>query len=349
MSAKSDLYEAYESVAVSTRIRLARNFKDYPFPARLLSDPHAEEQASEIIRLVSGELTSLEEFSFYEMRTLPEEIGAFLIERNLISRDLLKHAGISAALISKDESISVMINEEDHIRAQYFMKGFDLKRAYERVSGIDDIISDSLPFAYDPELGYLTACPTNLGTGMRASVMLFLPAIARRNRMRKILSVLTRLGLTVRGASGEGSGAEGDLFQVSNEVTLGLTEEEVLSGVEQAVDILVETEILERGRMKAEEGEALRDRVCRSYGALLYCRLLEEEECVNRIADLKLGVTLGYFKDAAAHTLEKLDALVADVRPANIERMSGVPLGKQERDAFRAEFVSEAVRSLELL
>lgn len=341
----------YESVAVSTRIRLARNFKDYPFPGRLLKDTHAAEQASEIIRLITAELTSMEEFHLFEMADIPAETAAFLIERYLISRDLLRHRMISAALVSLDQTISVMINEEDHIREQYFMKGFDLKRAYERIAGIDDIISDSIPFAYDRELGYLTACPSNLGTGLRASVMLFLPALARRGLMKKLIPTLTRLGLTVRGVFGEGSGADGDLFQISNEVTLGLSEEEVLFGVEQAVSVIVEAELLERERMMAEEGMALKDRLRRSLGILLSCCLLDEKELARRIADVKLGVALGFFGAEAGQDrrLETLDNIAMELRPAGMDRLAKRKLTEEEGLSFRAEYVRKKISSLHFI
>ncbi len=349
----------YESVAISSRIRLARNFKDFPFPGKLLRDPHAEEQASEMIRLLAGELTSMEDFKLYVMSETSNEEAALLEERHLISRDLIKHRSISAALISTDESISVMINEEDHIREQYFIRGFDLMRAYERISGIDDTISDSIPFAYDGELGYLTACPTNLGTGLRASVMLFLPACVRRDKMRRFVPVLTRLGLTVRGAYGEGSGAFGDLFQISNEVTLGFPEEDILSMVQRAVETIVEAEFRERARMKVEGGLALKDSVFRSLGILSTAKLLSERELLQRLSDVKLGVVLGYFKEAEDakkgkrgfhdSRLARLDALAVSARDAALSRRMQTKEEGKETDAFRAEYVSSEIGRIELI
>ncbi len=348
---KTSFSADYESVALSSRIRLARNFQDYPFPNRLIKDSHAVEQASEIISLISAELNAVEEFTLYEMDAISEEQAEFLTERHLISRDLMRNKKISAALISHDESISVMLNEEDHVREQYFMKGFDLQRAFERISGIDEIISDSVPFAYDSELGYLTACPTNLGTGLRASVMLFLPALSRRGRMKQLISTLTRLDLTVRGAFGEGSGAEGNLYQVSNEVTLGKTEGELLSGVESAVDIIVEAELLERARMKAEEGVALKDKIMRSLGVLTNCCLLEEKEFTHRMSDLKLGVALGYFGTVEGRDdrMSDLDELAVSMRPAGIQRLHGAPLSEGEESACRADFVRRAIKQMQLI
>ncbi len=345
--------QRFESVAVSTRIRLARNFKDYPFPGKLLCDPHAEEQASEIIRLISAELKALDTFELYEMGAVSDETAAFLTERRLISRDLMKHRAIAAALVSRDESISVMINEEDHIRAQYFMHGFDLRKAYERVSGIDDVISESVPFAFDEELGYLTACPTNLGTGLRASVMLFLPALSRRGLVKQLLPHLNRLGLTVRGEFGEGSAAQGEHYQISNEVTLGLSEEDILAVVERAVSVVVETEQRERARMRAEGGAELKDKIYRSYGVLTNCLRLDDAELFRRIADLKFGVALGFFDggeedEGRARRMGELDALLVAMRPANIDRLRGETSDAEGQNAYRAEYVSKALRGMEL-
>ena len=345
------MLNSFESVAVSTRIRLARNFKDYPFPARLLRDRHAEEQAHEIVRLIAAELGEIEDFSLYEMRSVSEERAAFLAERYLISRDLMRNRVISAALVSHDESISVMLNEEDHVREQYFTQGFELQKAYERIAGVDDAISESIPFAFDETFGYLTACPTNLGTGLRASVMLFLPALARRGLMRSVMPQLTRLGLTARGAFGEGSGAVGDLFQVSNEVTLGISEEEILSVVEQAVGYVVEMELLERTRMKSEEGVRLQDGVCRSLGILQTCRLLGEREFMRRVADVKLGIALGFFatEEGGEERMRELDDLAMSMRPANINRLNGAPLDARGQDRYRAEYTGSVVRAMQLM
>ena len=331
----SAVRESFESVAVSTRMRLARNFADYPFPGRLLQDAHAEEQAMEIVRLVAAALSDVDQFALYELKNLPAERMALLQERNLISRDLIRNRRISAALISSDEIISVMVNEEDHVREQYFMHGFDLARAWERITGLDDAISDTVPFAFDEQFGYLTACPTNLGRGRMA---------------KEVIPELMRLGLTARGAYGEGSGAEGDFFQVSNEVTLGVSEEEILSIVGEAVNAVVETELLERARMKAEGGLALKDKLCRAYGVLTNCRLLEEHEFLRRLSDVKTGLALGHFtyEGEDDEWMRELDELAAALRPASINRLNGAPLDKEGQDAWRAEYAGKAIRAMQI-
>ncbi len=345
-----DVLESYESVVASTRTRLARNFADYPFPNILLRDAHAEEQAGEIVSIVSAELKRMDAFRLYEMSNVSEETAALLQEKNLISRDLIANSPISAAIISEDESISVMVNEEDHLRVQYFMKGLDLNKAFERVSGIDDIISDTIPFAYDSEYGYLTACPTNLGTGLRASVMLFLPALSRRGVMKKTAPALSRGGLTVRGAAGEGSGTEGDFFQVSNEMTLGLSEEDILYRVQRAVETLTELEIRERMCMKAEGGISLFDEIGRSYGILLGCKKITAQELALRVADIKLGLALGYIEGErdGEKLIGELDDFMVRMRPANLKRLSGIKLDGEERDAYRAKEAAEAVKAMNL-
>lgn len=332
---------AFENIAVSTRVRLARNFADYPFPNRFRD----EESSVEIARVLYQELNRVEKMNLYCMNSLSAEQTELLKERNLISQDLIDNRAFSSALISRDEKISVMVNEEDHIREQYFLNGFDLRSAYERIAGIDDIISETIPFAYDEELGYLTACPTNLGTGLRASVMLFLPALARRDKMRFIVPLLKRKGLTVRGAFGEGSGAEGDMYQISNEVTLGFSEAEILDAVETAVTYVAVEELKERARMCIEGGIEFTDKILRAFGLLSNCMTINTKEFMQLMADVKLGVACGVLDGS----MQQLDALLIDMRPANIDRLNGSPLTPRERDIYRAEYVGTALRGMELL
>ena len=333
--------QTYENVAVSTRMRLARNFADYPFPNRLKD----EETAHEMVRILYGELKKVESFVLYEMNSVTEEKAEFLKERNLISQDLWSNRKYSAALVSGDESISVMINEEDHIREQYFIRGYDLRRAYERISGIDDIISEIIPFAYDETLGYLTACPTNIGTGLRASVMLFLPALVRCDKMRSVAHELKQMGLTVRGAFGEGSGSEGYMYQISNEVTLGMSELRILEIVEKAVAAVVAKEFLYREQLVKELGLDLTDSVLRAYGILCNCMKLNAQEFMKLMTEVKLGVVLGILEGDMA----SLDSLIVDLRPANINRLNGAALISEECDIFRAKYVGKELRSMALL
>ena len=233
-----------KTCAVSTRIRLARNLAGYPFPSKLTS----EKQAKEIIRKVSLGLNRVDEFKLYYLDTTDEEEAEMLVENHLISPVLLNNKHVAGALINRENNVSVMINEEDHLREQCIVKGFDLRLAYDTMSEIDSTISKSLKFAYDEQLGYLTACPTNLGTGLRASVMMFLPALTINGKMNKVITSVSRLGLTVRVTYGEGTKAQGYTFQISNEITLGVKEEEILEQVDLVVRKVAEMEGEERQR-----------------------------------------------------------------------------------------------------
>lgn len=330
---------------VSTRIRLARNIEGYPFPSHLKD----EKQAREIIRLVTSGLSRLEgfksdQFNVYYMHGISEEEAQILKENHLISPNLIKNSRISAAIINTDESVSVMINEEDHLREQCILKGFELEKAYDTMSKIDSRISNSMKFAYDEQFGYLTACPTNLGTGLRASVMTFLPALTINGVMPKIYRSISRLGLTVRGVYGEGSEAEGYMYQISNEVTLGVTEEEILKQVGDVVKKVAELEDAERLNLrKSSSAIDVRDNCMRAYGILTNCYKLTTSELIKLSANVKLGACLGYIdiKDVSG-----IDDLVVKMRPANITAAASRQLTPVERDIYRAEYVSKHLKQI---
>lgn len=325
---------------VSSRIRLARNLNGLPFPARLKSD----RQAKEIIRSVSAAVNKVDEFRLYYMDGISEDEAINLVENRLISPALLSTPSRSAALINEKGDISIMINEEDHLREQCISSGLSLRSAYERMSEKDGLIARSIPFAYDEQLGYLTACPTNLGTGLRASVMLFLPALDLGGVMPDVIKSVTRLGLTVRGAYGEGTKAKGYIYQISNEVTLGVTEEAVLSQVENLVNKIVEMEAAERRQLQGcEASVVVKDRCLRAYGLLTNCALLSHEELDDLCADLKLGVCLGYLK---CDDIEAIDALTLKMKPSNVNVLTGRVLDERELDIYRAQQVAAKIKNL---
>lgn len=325
---------------ISSRIRLARNLNGLPFPARLKSD----RQAKEIIRSVSAAVNKVDEFRLMYMDGITEDEALNLVENRLISPALLSAPSRSAVLINEKGDLSIMINEEDHLREQCICGGLSLRAAYEKLSQKDSLIARSIPFAYDEQLGYLTACPTNLGTGLRASVMLFLPALEIGGVMPDVIKSVTRLGLTVRGAYGEGTQAKGYNYQVSNEVTLGVDEEKILSQVESVVSKIVEMEAAERQRLiGCEAAVALKDRCLRAYGILTNCALMTHGELDGLCADLKLGACLGYLKidDIAA-----VDELTLKMKPSNLNVLSGRVLEERERDVYCAMQVSNKIKNL---
>ena len=328
-----------DTIVISTRIRLARNLTGYPFPEKL-----TEELADKIIQSVRYELNRLDEFNEYNIGEIQEEKATLLQEKHLISPALIRRKEMAAAFISSDEDISVMVNEEDHLREQYIIKGFELVKAYERIAGIDESIGQSLPFAYDERLGYLTACPSNLGTGMRASVMLFLPGLTKYDTLQELLPKLKAGGMTVRGVFGEGSTAEGYLYQVSNERTLGVSEKEILRLTEYWVTELCSLEHRARERMLKEEGLALRDTCLRSFGILTNCALLPEKEFEKEIMKIRLGLALGFFK---TNDIFAFNRFVEYMRPASFT-LENCPKGADEltKNTIRAEVTQNVLREL---
>ena len=258
-----------DSIVTSTRIRLARNIATYPFPAKL-----NKKQAEEIVRSVRYELNHLQHFTTYDIDELGDDEATLLQERHLISPALIHNRAISVAFITENKEISVMVNEEDHLREQFITRGLRLNEAYEGLGKIDDALDKALTFAYDKKFGYLTACPSNLGTGMRASVQMFLPGIAKYNYFEVLMPTLKANGMTVRGVYGEGSAAEGYEYQVSNQKTLGVSEQEILVETQEIVKCVCEREVALRDRMLREEGLALRDSCMRAYGLLTNSVLL---------------------------------------------------------------------------
>ncbi len=329
-----------EGTVVSTRVRLARNLEGYPFPSRLKS----ETQAKEIIRLVSSGLSRLDEFRLYYIDKLTDEQAVCMMENHLISPKLIENKGRSAVLINGEENVSVMINEEDHLREQCIVKGLDLKLAYDTMSEIDSCIAGSMNFAYDDRFGFLTACPTNLGTGLRASVMLFLPAITVNGKLARVLRNISSLGLTARGVYGEGSEAEGYMYQISNEVTLGVTEEEILTEVGDVVEKICRLEEIERESLKTGASALdIRDECMRAYGVLTNCAKISAREFVTLSSRVKLGACLGYIdiRDVSA-----IDELAVKLSPANITASAEQRLTATERDVYRAQYCAKALKKM---
>lgn len=328
-----------DATVISTRIRLARNVDGLPFPHKL-----KRADALNIIDGVTRALAPLDRFVRYDMSGISQLDGAILQEKHLISPDLLTDSPFGAALISADETVSVMVNEEDHIREQVIMSGLALDNAYDRINGIDDVLSKSIKLAYSPRFGYLTACATNLGTGMRASVMMFLPALTINGVMPRIMKSVARLGLTVRGIYGEGSAAEGYTYQISNEVTLGVTETEILRGVEEVVLKICKLEETERERLATGVSALdIQDECLRSYGILLNCAKLTTEELIRLAANVKLGAALGYIKNG---NVANIDELVVKMRPSNIMEAAAKKLTPLERDVYRAQYTGKFLRKI---
>ncbi|HBL41611.1 MAG TPA: protein arginine kinase [Ruminococcaceae bacterium] len=321
-------------VVVSTRVRLARNLEEYPFPAKL--DSAGKKQINNLVKDALLGNTE-DELSFIEMESLSRAQTISLAERHLISPEFTGSGVGHALLLSDDESVSIMLCEEDHIRIQVMEAGLALDSAYERADRIDNVLSARLPLAFDERIGYLTQCPTNLGTAMRASVMLHLPALGRSGQIAKISATVSKLGLIIRGCYGEGSSPNGDLYQLSNQVTLGISEKTAIDNLKSITQQLVSQELAMRERML--NNPVWEDKVYRSLGILKSARLLSCEEFMNLASLVRMGAAQGIFDIPT----EKIGELFVDMQPATINAREGKNLEASQRDAIRAKAVREAL------
>ena len=319
-------------VVISTRIRLARNLKQYPFPARL--DTKSRLAVNEVIRKAVPASAGLR---YIEMKTLTQAQIVAFAEKHVISPEFASSADGRALLLSADGELSVMLNEEDHIRLQVMLPGLALEQAYDTADKLDTAINEQVEYAFDERLGYLTQCPTNLGTGMRASVMLHLPALAATNRIGALGSTVSKLGLTIRGAYGEGTAPMGDLYQVSNQVTLGISEKAAMENLKTIVLQIAAQERAARTEMlKTTETQ---DLVYRAYGILKSARLLDTREFMELISRVRFGAVGGLLPlDAKVP-----NALMIAMQPANLNARAGKNLSARERDELRAKLVREAL------
>ena len=325
-------------IVVSSRIRLARNIADLPFPHKLEG-----EQAFGFMKKISDLLQESGNFKAYLMSQMSDVQKRAFVEKHLISLDLTKKNKHGAVIVSDDESISVMLNEEDHIREQSIVKGFDLALAFEKIKKVDQKIIANVPLAYDDTLGFLTSCPTNVGTGMRASVMMFLPSLTKTGKINSLIKALDQKRMTVRGIYGEGSESEGYLYQVSNKISLGFSEEDIIANVSRAVEQICNLEMAESKAIFESNKIAITDKIMRSKGILTNAYVLSTKEFFERFADVKLGVTLGILN---CKDVSKLDDFLVGVLPANLMLNRGSAMNETERDLFRAAYTRENLNKI---
>lgn len=274
-------------------------------------------------------------FQFINMQQMSEEEAVSLVERHIVSPEFASDRQGRYLLLTADETVGIMINEEDHIRIQVMSQGLELAGVYDMADKIDTLLDHALGFAFDEKLGYLTQCPTNLGTGMRASLMLHLPALQHSKAIGRIAGNLAKLGLTLRGTYGEGTEPKGALYQLSNQVTLGLSEKAAIDNLQNIAMQLVTQERSARQAL-AQNVETL-DMISRSRGILKSARLLSNEECIKLLSNVRLGITLGEIKDV---TLDTVNELMTDLQPATLMKKEGRRLPPEQRDALRARIVN---------
>jgi protein arginine kinase len=329
-----------EDIAISSRIRLARNISGINFP--ISSDLIEREH---VLKLVTDAVTKNKKYEnsiFYRADKLSAHDRRFLLERRLISREFCSGLEGSALIVSSDEKMGIMVNEEDHLRMQILRPGCSLRQIWHDINEIDDMFSKEFPFVFNSTLGYLTSCPTNVGTGMRASVMLDLPGLTIIGHINGVIYGAGKLGLAIRGLYGEGSEPLGNLYQVSNQSTLGESEEAIIQRIENIIVQIIKHEKNARKVLLEKRRDFLLDYIGRSYGILCYSYILSAREALNSISALRMGVVLKMFSSL---DLNKINELFLAIQDAHLQKIAGRKLTASERDVFRAELVRKKLKS----
>jgi len=321
-------------IVMSSRIRLARNLADFPFISRANAGDRAE-----IERILRERVMKVHEsidLTYVDVNGLQGIDRQFLVERQLISREHADSEGARGVAIDNSEQVSLMINEEDHLRIQVIHSGFDLPATWEQIDRIDDLVEGQVTYAFSDKLGYLTACPTNVGTGMRVSVMLHLPALVITRQIDKLFRSLQKISLAVRGLYGEGSQAMGDFYQISNQITLGRSETDLVKQVGDVVPTIIDYERKAREFLIRESQENLHDRVSRAYGILRTAQTISSEETMHLLSSVRMGVNLGLIHDLEIPTVNKLFIYT---QPAHLQKLTGGKLDTADRNIERARYL----------
>ncbi len=321
-------------IVISSRIRLARNLAEFPFVRRA-----STEERTQIAKMVQAKIESIDSWEnllYLDLGRMDEIDRQFLVERQLVSREIAEAEGDRSVAIDQNERFSVMVNEEDHLRIQVMCSGLDLQSAWTRIDEIDDQLEKRLTYAYHDSLGYLTACPTNVGTGLRVSVMLHLPALVITREIEKVFRSLQKINVAVRGLYGEGSQFMGDFYQVSNQITLGRAESELVSTVREVVPRIIEYERRAREFLVNESEQDLHDDVSRAYGILCTAKKISSEETLHYLSKVRMGVNLGLIRSIAIETINKL---FVHTQPAHLQKLRGQSLSVADRNIERASYL----------
>ena len=324
------------SVVLSSRVRLARNLKGLTYP--IYADNSTREQVVSFVATAIEKSPLLESGGFYRSAEVNDLDRNFLIERHLISPEFIQPESPSGVYIGTDEATAIMVNEEDHLRVQTLGSGLSLSEVLKRATGIDEELATTLDYDYDTDFGFLTSCPTNVGTGMRASILIHLAGLVLTKEIDSVIDHITKLGLVVRGFYGEGSDVWGNLFQISNQTTLGRSEHDIAESLEKITRQIIEFENKARERLVADARDEIADKVWRAYGILRHARVLTSEETMNLFSALRLGGALELFDRVPLRTINELLLLT---QPAHLQKYVGETLGASQRDVARASLVRE--------
>ena len=319
-------------IVMCSRIRLARNLADFPFSNRASRGEKAEIEA----HLKSSVQRAGIEVTYFDVNALAALDRQFLVERQLISRELAAGEGPRGVVIGPLENMAVMVNEEDHLRIQVMLSGLALHDVWDRINRLDDQLEEQLAYAYNPQLGYLTACPTNVGTGIRVGVMLHLPALVQTKQIDKVFRALQKINLAVRGLYGEGTQAFGDFYQISNQQTLGKSELELIRILTDVVPQVIQYERTARQALMNERRQHLHDQVSRAYGVLKTAHTISSEETMLLLSSVRMGINLGLIDDLPISTVNEL---FIQTQPAYLQKLKGSELGVEERNVERASYL----------
>ena len=324
----------HADVVLSSRIRLARNLTKHRYPVR--AEPEEAREVVELVRAVVDKSDLAGEGIFFQSDDLSTDDRDLLVERHLISPEFMRDDTPRGLFVDDDEASSLMVNEEDHLRVQAVRSGLDIRQALDRARRMEAQLAEGLDFDCDTRLGFLTACPTNVGTGLRVSVMIHLPALVLTKEMDTVLSQVNKFGVGVRGFYGEGSDVLGNLFQISNQTTLGRTEEDLVDSLEKVTKQLLTYEENARQRLFTDAPNHIRDKLWRAFGILANARVLSSQEVMNLLSAVRLGVAMG---ESMGLNLRQVNELTLLVQPAHLQRHFGKGMAPEERDVARAELV----------
>lgn len=329
-------------IVISSRLRLARNLADYPFASKVSDLEKKEIEGS--LRGASEAIDLPEKLDYIDVSKLNILDRQFLVERQLISREHSEGRGARGVAVSPSEDVSLMVNEEDHLRVQVLRSGYRIRECWELIDKIDDMVEERIPFAFSEEFGYLTACPTNVGTGMRSSVMLHLPALAMTKQIDRVFRALQKIQLAVRGLYGEGSQASGDFYQISNNITLGKSEPDIIGNIEVVVPQIVQYERAARRELVKENKQTLHDRVSRAYGILRTAQTISSEETMHLLSSVRMGVNLHLLRDVA---IDVVNDLFIHTQPAHLQKLQGQSLESEQRNIARATYLRQRLQGSE--
>ncbi len=331
----------HSDIVMTSRVRLARNLRGCPFPGW-----SQEKQRIDLLNMARPLVEALPEMKegySEDYATLSKIKKQVLVERHLISREHAARSTGCAVVVDRKQSVSIMINEEDHFRMQGIRPGLSLRQAFEAIDRVDTELEEQLPYAFDSNLGYLTACPTNLGTGMRASVMVHLPGLVLTDQIAQVMKAVTKIGLAVRGLYGEGTEALGNLFQISNQQTLGEKEQDIIQQIEKVVEGVLRSETNARAKLSEDHRTMLNDQVGRAYAILRHAHILNSKEALNLLSMLRLGADLDLIPECDRSIL---DMLLLEIQPAHLQMRAARELSPQERDVLRAEITRQRLQTV---